>query len=91
MLANDLWDVFGNYGLSDRAWKTKNSQALRAIQWACGSEQASSIKRCKTAKEAWEHLKCRETWAPNLLDYYDGNLKLITNCLALPSSLCNMS
>lgn len=60
LVGKDIWDnvVEGDVKSDDVPdWKSKNGQALHAIQLSCGYQTLSQIRNCKTAKEAWNHLK----------------------------------
>ncbi|MCI30663.1 ankyrin repeat-containing protein, partial [Trifolium medium] len=55
----DLWYnvVEGNLNLDHLDWKSKNGQALHAIQLSCGHYTLRQIRNFETAQEAWNHLK----------------------------------
>ena len=62
LVGKGLWDVVSKEASKQEKetldWKTKNAQALHAIQLACGSRAYSRYKK-KTqisAKFAWDHL-----------------------------------
>ena len=61
LVGKGLWDVVSGEATSEEAtlvWKTKNAQALHAIQLACGSRAYSKYKKNThiSAKFAWDHL-----------------------------------
>jgi len=59
LIGKDLWDdiVEGNLDTKHSNWKSKNGQALHAIQLSCGHYTLRQIRNCVTAQEAWNHLK----------------------------------
>lgn len=59
LMGKRLWHniVEGDLKTKDRSWEFKNRQALHAIQLSCGYQTLSQIRKCETAKEAWNHLK----------------------------------
>jgi hypothetical protein len=73
LIGKDLWDniVEGNLDSERVDWKSKNGQALHAIQLSCGHYTLRLIRNCVTAKEAWNHLKAvfREDLKAD--DHYD--------------------
>ncbi|KAG5014143.1 hypothetical protein GYH30_026274 [Glycine max] len=52
-----------------RKWEYKNRRALHAIQLSCG-KAVGQIKECKTAKEAWKHLKT--SFSEDVYAHYDS-------------------
>nr|GEY23741.1 ankyrin repeat family protein [Tanacetum cinerariifolium] len=63
LVGKGLWDVVSKEATSKQEeatldWKTKNAQALHAIQLACGSRAYSKYKKNThiSAKFAWDHL-----------------------------------
>ncbi|RHN50409.1 putative ankyrin repeat-containing domain, PGG domain-containing protein [Medicago truncatula] len=59
LIGKDLWDdiVEGNLDAQHSDWKSKNGQALHAIQLSCGHYTLGQIRNCVTAQEAWNRLK----------------------------------
>jgi len=59
LIGKDLWDniVEGNVNPNRFDWKSKNGQALHAIQLSCGHYTLRQIRNCVTAQDAWNHLK----------------------------------
>lgn len=62
LVGKGLWDVVSREASKQEKetlnWKTKNAQALHAIQLACGSRAYSKYKKNThiSAKFAWDHL-----------------------------------
>ncbi|GAU39614.1 hypothetical protein TSUD_276540 [Trifolium subterraneum] len=72
LIGKNLWHnvVEGNLDPKHRNWKSKNGQALHAIQLSCGHHTLRQIRNCETAQEAWNHLKA--VFSEDLkADHYD--------------------
>ncbi|KAK2366086.1 hypothetical protein QL285_079509 [Trifolium repens] len=59
LIGKNLWYniVEGNLDRKDPNWKSKNGQALHAIQLSCGNYILRQIRNFETAQDAWNHLK----------------------------------
>ncbi|MCH89725.1 ankyrin repeat-containing protein, partial [Trifolium medium] len=59
LIGKDLWYniVEGNLDSTGVEWKSRNGQALHAIQLSCGHYALRQIRNFETAQEAWNHLK----------------------------------
>ncbi|MCI33324.1 hypothetical protein A2U01_0054541, partial [Trifolium medium] len=59
LIGKNLWDniVVGNLDSKGVEWKSRNGQALHAIQLSCGHYTLRQIRNFETAQDAWNHLK----------------------------------
>ncbi|KAI4305470.1 hypothetical protein L6164_028835 [Bauhinia variegata] len=69
LMGQGLWDVVSSFSVKsdDEWWKRKNARALHIIQLSCGSNALSQIKKCVTAKDAWNRL------SHSFSSYMEGN------------------